>query len=1538
MPCFGGQGRQIYAKPMKSKWLKKTGKIVGFTLLGIVLLLIFIGGMLHTAPVQKMIARKAAGFATDFMDCEVRVDKLDFNLFKRTATLRNVEILDSRSQRTVFFSEGMLTLKSYDLKNPTLASIALYDPQIHITKYAGDTISDFKRVIKKISSLPKKDTAMRKPFIIEKGRVFNGCFTYNDQMAPPVEEGLVDYKHVELSKVYAEASDFYSRCTKVFFKVQHIEADEKSGFRVEDASALGFVDMGELRFTSTHIQTPRSKVNVDDLHLQADHWLQYRDFINNVRMEAQVSSSELYLADLSSFALVFKNMKQKVKLKGNLSGLVRELSLADLRLKTGSHTSLNADFTLSGLPKIVEDGLLALQLHKLCVDAQDLRNMALPNGTSLSLPPALSALQRAEVEGFFKGNLQQFSTELDIHTNVGYVKIGNTARDTVDGLEVTSGQIAARDIRLDKIFRNDSLLGKVDVDAEFQLRGMDLKKPFCHSKGNVFDLEIDGKTLETIPFHIDWQRGFLRAELECADPNLDFNLSGSRKTYQDSARLAFNLDLRNIDLKPLRLFGDTGVFTVKTRAVAENIACRGRSIQGSLRMDGTEITRLGSTYRMEYIRSELDKTDSVERIFNVRSPQIEADLVGQWNIADLKNAFLQTMCESLPNFGNHLLRNKPLSEKERQVQDFDLRLRLNDADALLAVFLPKLSLPLGLKLNLRYAPQEHRGRMQMSVPYIQWGSFASLDGYVDAFINNQRLRLETTSERIYLDDSISMSRFALTMQKTDTNAMRYNLAWGQDESGWQPTHGDFAGLLHFPSDSSIRLEFQDFKLQLGDIAWRSYSDGYMVFSPGCMDFYHVGMFSPKTSEGIDIEGSISHDSSSVLNVQFNDFDLSYLEFFLRKIPMKFATSIDGQAQLRDVYRDFSLVAQLRLKDISINDKLYGQGRVNAAFDRSNVLKATFNVTQGEVQEKPGKTILSFGGKYYPKRQESFDFSGYVEDFPVNFLDRLMSVVGTDLSGTAEGKIGLKGNLRSPQLTADVVCKNFGLTISMLHTHYMFERIPVKLNSSEIVFPQSVFVDEAFKTNGKFGGRITHRNFKDIRLGLELEFGNLLALHTNREADMPFWGTVFATGMMGVEGPVNNLLLQVNAQVQENSDISFDFSNPTGGNGANFITFKEHKETVADSGRLSLEKYYARRRAAQIQKGKITLDFNLDITPGLGVSVRLRNAAMDGLLTATGRGALRLHMENDNPQLFGTYTINGGGFDFSMMNLLNKKFKLKDGGSISWLGDVSDPRVDVLAGYQTKASLYPVLAAFDPGNDGRYKQKINVESIIALSGNLMNPDITFDIDLLNADDDTKDKFWALVQRNNEDEMLQQTFSLLMFNSFMAVESGSSSSVGSSALASSSELLFSQFNNFLSRLSNDFNIGINYKPGNINSNSEFQVMMSGQLFDDRLSINGNLGVADNVAGTGGNSTTVVGDVDIEWKFTEELRLRGFNHSNDEDLTKPVNSYTQGVGIVFRRDFDNLEEFLHGTGPRLTKEERKANRRKSREIRKAKRQGGA
>ena len=75
---------------------------------------------------------------------------------------------------------------------------------------------------------------------------------------------------------------------------------------------------------------------------------------------------------------------------------------------------------------------------------------------------------------------------------------------------------------------------------------------------------------------------------------------------------------------------------------------------------------------------------------------------------------------------------------------------------------------------------------------------------------------------------------------------------------------------------------------------------------------------------------------------------------------------------------------------------------------------------------------------------------------------------------------------------------------------------------------------------------------------------------------------------------------------------------------------------------------------------------------------------------------------------------------------------------------------------------------------------------------------------------------------------------------------------------------------------------------------------------------------------SASNIVGDVDIGYKLTPDGQwiLKVFNHSNVNswynysgyDQTSP---YTQGVGIAFRKDFNNIKDLF--TSKKKKKEEK-------------------
>jgi hypothetical protein len=169
------------------------------------------------------------------------------------------------------------------------------------------------------------------------------------------------------------------------------------------------------------------------------------------------------------------------------------------------------------------------------------------------------------------------------------------------------------------------------------------------------------------------------------------------------------------------------------------------------------------------------------------------------------------------------------------------------------------------------------------------------------------------------------------------------------------------------------------------------------------------------------------------------------------------------------------------------------------------------------------------------------------------------------------------------------------------------------------------------------------------------------------------------------------------------------------------------------------------------------------------------------------------------------------------------------------------------------------------------------------------------------------------------MNRQVFSLLVLNSFVtplqlsgAAGGGATNMgtlAGSVASTSTSELLSSQLSSMLSKISKDFDVGVTYRPGDAITSKEMEVALSTQLFNDKLSIDGNVGVNNRnqtITNTN-NPNNIVGDVNVDYKLTDDgkVRVKAFNRPNDITQIYSSSLYTQGLGVFYREEFDTIGE---------------------------------
>jgi len=210
------------------------------------------------------------------------------------------------------------------------------------------------------------------------------------------------------------------------------------------------------------------------------------------------------------------------------------------------------------------------------------------------------------------------------------------------------------------------------------------------------------------------------------------------------------------------------------------------------------------------------------------------------------------------------------------------------------------------------------------------------------------------------------------------------------------------------------------------------------------------------------------------------------------------------------------------------------------------------------------------------------------------------------------------------------------------------------------------------------------------------------------------------------------------------------------------------------------------------------------------------------------------------------------------------------------------------------------------SSGVYNQRIAVDCILDLKGKLFNPEIKFSIELPDSDYETQQLVYSQIDTNNQAQMSEQMIFLLVLNQFKPV-SGNEVAMYSGVGATSLDILTSQLSNWLSQISDDFDIGVNYRPGNDITSEEIEVALSTQLFNNRVSIDGNFGVAGTDETE--KASNIVGDVNVEVKITEDgrFRVKAFNKTNNVNSIEYNAPYTQGVGVFYRKEFDNFSDLF-------------------------------
>ncbi|MFW5708445.1 MAG: translocation/assembly module TamB domain-containing protein, partial [Bacteroidota bacterium] len=824
-------------------------------------------------------------------------------------------------------------------------------------------------------------------------------------------------------------------------------------------------------------------------------------------------------------------------------------------------------------------------------------------------------------------------------------------------------------------------------------------------------------------------------------------------------------------------------------------------------------------------------------------------------------------------------------------QEMDFRIHVKNIDAITQIFIPSVKVSQHNYFEGYINTKTYDLHMQGGFDYISLAGRRLMAPEISITSDSTFLEMIVRGEKFYISDTIYMGQF-FSSAGFAGDTINMLTQWENYDSPRQNLGSLKArGVLTGPN--SANFAFRPSYAYINDSLWTIHPENRIFIDSSYVSIDNF--FLSKNHESLLINGELSALAEDELVLELSNFNIENLRFLLGKKKIDFSGIASGELLLANLQNSPNITSELTIRDFAFNRDHLGDLSLNSHWDaREKAFRIDSEVIYyGNVGYN--KPVVA-SGYFYPERENNnFDIDIVIENFKMSVFGRYMKAFASNVRGLASGRLRLEGPLSSPELSGSARLVRTGFRVDYLNTTYSFAH-ELTVAKDHFRFDNLV-LNDTLGNSAKASGIIRHNNFRDFAVDITLLPENMVVLNTRQHQNELFYGRGFASGLVHVHGPVQDVRIDVSGTALRGTRIFLPLDYAEEVSESNFITFVPPDDNPQQSPIFT---------APTTQGLGFTLNFDLEVSPEAEIQI-IFDSQIGDIMRGNGFGNLQIDLNHQGDfNMYGDYTIQEGDYLFTLQNLINKRFRIEQGGTIRWTGDPYDADIDIRAVYRTRTSLHD-LTINEVDSSDMYRRRMPVETVLHLTDKLFNPTIDFEIQLPGSDETTREMIERII--NTEQELNRQVFSLLILNTFVPPEGGFDTALSYGMGTTSSELLSNQLSNWLSQISNDFDIGINYRPGDEISSQEIEVALSTQLFNDRVMIDGNFGVAgDNPAQTQ-RTSNIIGDVNVEVKLTPEgkLRVKAFNRSNTFDVLNTNAPYTQGVGIFFRREFDSFADLF-------------------------------
>lgn len=640
----------------------------------------------------------------------------------------------------------------------------------------------------------------------------------------------------------------------------------------------------------------------------------------------------------------------------------------------------------------------------------------------------------------------------------------------------------------------------------------------------------------------------------------------------------------------------------------------------------------------------------------------------------------------------------------------------------------------------------------------------------------------------------------------------------------------------------------------------------------------------------DIEGEIGGDSARPLNflIHTDGIDTSRTKRWFN-VPVS-ASNINLSGSLGGTLSTPVL-------------RISGEGE-GVSYGGETIPKSTFELTYSNRDIYIESDLTGFGdnregiihtsGYVTPLPLGDFNLNlmTYTTDFPLSWANTILNEKTAKLGGKLDAAFTIRGPYREPSVLGGGDLKKAKVKIEYLGTEYdVSGKFNVKPDGIEL---NGIDIKDNYGGQGVMVGTALHENYEKWNLDISMSIDDpkkpLEVMNIPRSSDAYFYGNANGIGDINVFGYEDKLYIEARLKTTKGTQFVLPMDAGTSSTWSSFV------EIIDNSPQENIEEASIEENQS---KTSVRLDLIIDVDQESEARIVFDEAVGDEIIGKC-EGVIQLALDDfERLAMFGSLKVIEGEYLFTLSNFINKRFIAEPGGTIKWYGDPYQAEIDLRTFYSTRTTLLPIA----PETLDNSKQKVDL--ILEMHGDLMRPGINFDIQLPEGDSRTKATLASLLA--NEEEMNRQAISLLILQQFLPPQ-WQAAAIGSTGLQeNSTELISAQLGNWLSGLSDDVNIGIDYDAKNNSGNeAALAVALSTQLLNDRLHVEGELGTQQLNTGSLDDLQLKEFRVKYDLKDDGTLQLTGYS-TQRANIPGLEGESVQGVGILLHRDFTRFKNLF-------------------------------